>query len=638
MKKLILLSILFISLASNSFAKGQTLLECSALLDTPSVNICAMPNTNVVNTGDYLIKERHDCSVTENIKVADFIASLGIVDSAAVVDSIRLKPGTDTVQMRINTVWKNAFRIIKKGTGSQVMYFSTATGKDTSDANFTNTKYKTFIRHTGNVSGYGQAYIDTIGLFAYSLSSDGLDQVFFTIDPQITQLIYQGDVNTNAGIAIDNNDFRILNYGTVWSWPHSDAAGALTSDGAGSAMTFVPTYSKTQTDSAIAANTGGGGTVTWPDTSSRNIDTKFARDSAIIACHAKLKADTVAACSPLALTSSDSINFIVNDTSIGKLTKGRIIDFSPDSTVGIHIYGFRANSTIATHKIYGGMTMFRAFGLPLTYIGVASTDSVKGLGMRISSTPYASAVGIGEVNEGSNLRYSVTVGYASGTNAETSDAIFMGNTLNSSGGFQFYGANSIGSSGTELGVIYDALNSKTFISTNVGIGVVSPSKKLDVNGSINVTDTIFCDHVQAHSPLTLNADSITTNHLISTPALRVSGLSTPNGKVATYDSNGNITATSANALSPAVLDTLIDLLTGTVTLTNNAVNIIVASSTITATTIAFPTGTTNDEITIIFSKAITTPTLSGAGTNTISLPTIALGNRLVFKNYQGRWY
>ena len=110
------------------------------------------------------------------------------------------------------------------------------------------------------------------------------------------------------------------------------------------------------------------------------------------------------------------------------------------------------------------------------------------------------------------------------------------------------------------------------------------------------------------------------------------------GKVLTSDANG-LSSWQAPKGLPAKADTIINLHTGTVYLSNDTVNIITASGSITSTTLNFPTGVQNDEIQVKFTQPVSTIIATGKGSATVTFPTpILAGATLIFKNLSGRWY
>src|SRR5260221_5868750 len=64
-------------------------------------------------------------------------------------------------------------------------------------------------------------------------------------------------------------------------------------------------------------------------------------------------------------------------------------------------------------------------------------------------------------------------------------------------------------------------------TTVVGIGTDSPTQKLDVNGNLNVTGTVFTDFVDAHSPLQLQTGGVTRGFIRDAPGNVGIGTTTP---------------------------------------------------------------------------------------------------------------
>jgi len=174
----------------------------------------------------------------------------------------------------------------------------------------------------------------------------------------------------------------------------------------------------------------------------------------------------------------------------------------------------------------------------------------------------------------------------------------------------------------------------TFLNCNVGIGTNSPAAMLDVEaytgyGALLNGGNVGIGTNYPEAKLQIG-DSLTGSATLK----YIDGNQGAN-KVLTSDAIGN--ATWQNRNLPPVLDSVINLTSGTVTLTNNSYNIITASTTITSQTINFPSGHTGDRIEIKFTKGISTITTGGTGYHTVTISGSG-GAFVAFTNYGGNWY
>lgn len=180
----------------------------------------------------------------------------------------------------------------------------------------------------------------------------------------------------------------------------------------------------------------------------------------------------------------------------------------------------------------------------------------------------------------------------------------------------------------------------------------------DVAGNVNNTYVNVQDNTSSISMRGLNGISFTGNFLPQDSAqwdigteekhvdtifivtAKIAGGSPSAGKILTsLDSEG--TGTWGNGALPAVKDTVATLTGLTVSLTNNKSNVIVASNTIVDVELAFPTGVDGDVLIVNNTRVITTLTVSGTGSSTITAVKISatrLGGATLFNNIGGNWY
>lgn len=183
-------------------------------------------------------------------------------------------------------------------------------------------------------------------------------------------------------------------------------------------------------------------------------------------------------------------------------------------------------------------------------------------------------------------------------------------------------------------------SSSNTVTSDTGIGFSSmagfPILRVfvpGVAGEIKTGDIAFGNSANSNV-VTFSANSATATYGIVLPPIQ--------GAANTYPkNNGSGVLSWTTGALPAVKDTLSDLVTGTVTLINNSRNTIVASAAITATTFAFPTGADQDIIIINNTRVITTLTVSGTNTGTITAVKIAnaaLAGCTEFDCIGGNWY
>ncbi len=135
---------------------------------------------------------------------------------------------------------------------SQIAYGDNATGALTSDDHFVNTGSRgTFT--SAKDDGAGQTTTisqDTNHVIVQIAGAGGATNAF--ADDSQFGFTYAGDTNTLAGITVNNYDLKIVNYNTLWYFPHTDATvpSALGTDGAGQLQwtdlrsgTYTPAYS-----------------------------------------------------------------------------------------------------------------------------------------------------------------------------------------------------------------------------------------------------------------------------------------------------------------------------------------------------------------------------------------------------------
>ncbi len=172
----------------------------------------------------------------------------------------------------------------------------------------------------------------------------------------------------------------------------------------------------------------------------------------------------------------------------------------------------------------------------------------------------------------------------------------------------------------------DGFGDNEFIASGDSIGLYTGKHYLLTgnHGSYGINDLDTMDYRQK----VIKQNSVTYNLKIDS----TEGA----GKVLTSDVDGN-----ASWQGGIVYDSLTSLTGETVTLTNNSTTIIASNGTITDVTWSFPTGSTGDVLDIENMQTITTLTIAGTGTGTITAAKITntkTAGLKTFHNYGGNWY
>lgn len=362
-------------------------------------------------------------------------------------------------------------------------------------------------------------------------------------------------------------------------------------------------------------------------------------------CYPSLSTDNLKGCSPLFIgtTSLNSIYIYTNDT-----TRFTVDSLGAINGCGIHEYPL--NSTGA----FNGSIQIPDSGFITDFSHALTPNSVYIMGKMENNFLSPTGDFIGIVRGSSLTNYPSLQIITSGiTHINSGDSLnIICETSASITSLNDIFINSINSSN---------VGTKTTIDRTNGLDILSDLGHINMQGSIYTSFTTGGTGViQTHSDSSiLITGGINTSTLPSSIKIKSDSISiicdsfiinsqlkynpldnsdSINGGVITNLGKGLSTwSKPIYVLQNVVLDSVVTLIGGTTNLTNNAVNIITAATTITSQTINFPTGVNKDEITIILSKDITTLTINGSGTSTI-LYTPSVGMSRTFKNFNGRWY